>query len=81
MTTDTLFEPAPKGPPSNHGGGKYAALYAWLAEHPGEWAVIRNKPNAGLHTSFRKRGYEARSVTCPDGTFDIYVRSIEAAPS
>ena len=73
-TTDTLFEPAPTGPPENTGKGKYAPLYAWLAEHPGEWAVIRGKANAGLHTSLRKRGYEARSITRADGLFDIYVR-------
>ena len=69
-----LFEPAPQGPPASS-KGKYAALYTWLNEHPGEWAVIRNKPNAGLHTSLRKRGYEARSITRPDGTYDIYVRN------
>ena len=71
---DNLFEPAPTGPPENLGKGKYAPLYLWLAEHPGEWAVIRGKPNAGLHTSLRKRGYEARSITRSDGLFDIYVR-------
>jgi hypothetical protein len=74
MTDLTLFEPAPDGPPEGIGKGKYAPLYAWLNEHPGEWAVIRGKPNAGLHTSLRKRGYEARSITRSDGLFDIYVR-------
>ena len=71
--SDQLFEPAPQGPPATT-KGKYAALYTWLAEHPGEWAVIRGKPNAGLHSSLRKRGYEARSITRSDGLFDIYVR-------
>lgn len=75
MADITLFEPAPDGPPAGFGHGKYAPLYAWLTEHPGEWAVIRGKPNAGLHTSLRKRGYEARSITRSDGLFDIYVRN------
>ena len=78
-----LFEPAPQGPPTNLGKGKYAPLYVWLSEHPGEWAVVKGRGNAGLHTSFRKRGYEARSVTRADGLFDIYVRTNdeEGAPS
>lgn len=69
-----LFEPAPQGPPETF-KGKYAALYAWLNEHPGEWAVVRGKPNAGMYSSLRKRGLQARSITRPDGTFDIYVRN------
>ena len=74
---NNLFEPAPTGPPTNHGSGKYGPLYEWLAEHPGEWAVVRGKNNAGLHTALRKRGYEARSITREDGLFDIYVRTAE----
>jgi hypothetical protein len=71
------WAPAPKGPPAWAGRqGKYATLYKWLNEHPGEWAVVKDTAPA-TGTTFRKLGYETINDYADYGgknRADVYVR-------
>ena len=79
MPENLPFEPAPDGPPPDQRRGvANAALYEWLAAHPGEWAVIKGASNGPVIT-FKKRGYEVTTRPAPNQEgkvrYDIYIRT------